>query len=87
MLDQLEIGDIVHLNSGGPNSEVVSRAGDTLTVQWRNGKQRSKLTLPRSCFSKSVRIPLVSASCRSTAFLSQAPEGESQTSTVATSAD
>lgn len=84
MSDRLEIGDIVQLNSGGPRSEIISCDGDMLTAQWRNEKKLSKLTLPRSCFTKT---PLGSVSCTSTASCSPIPASGSQTSKVAKNAD
>lgn len=44
MQQQLEPGNIVHLNSGSPDLKVVSVDGDSLTVVWEQA-----LTLPISC--------------------------------------
>jgi uncharacterized protein YodC (DUF2158 family) len=50
----LRIGDIVRLNSGGPNSVVVDfSASDGVVVSWRDTKEGvQEETFPRACLHR-----------------------------------
>lgn len=45
----LGLGDIVTINSGGPNMLVVDTDGDRLTVAWRTPSNIEEMRLHRDC--------------------------------------
>jgi hypothetical protein len=50
--DELQIGYIVHLNSGSPDLKVVAIEGDEIAVEWRNETNSlERMSLPRVCFT------------------------------------
>ncbi len=49
----LNVDDIVHLNSGGPDLKVIHIETETAEVEWINESGNSdRLVLPVSCFHK-----------------------------------
>ena len=47
---QLMIGQIVHLNSGSPELEVVAIKGENVEVEWRNERDNiERTTFPTVC--------------------------------------
>jgi hypothetical protein len=48
---ELQIGHIVHLNSGSPDLKIVAINGNEIEIEWTNEKgQSERTTLPRVCF-------------------------------------
>ena len=45
---QISVGDLVRLNSGSPDLEVIA-AGTEVTVQWRNGEEIKQSVIPLPC--------------------------------------
>lgn len=48
----IKIGDVVRLNSGGPDSTVVGTHDALLTIAWMADGTAHKLTLPGACVRK-----------------------------------
>lgn len=47
----IQVGDIVHLNSGSPDLTVVRCCGEKLEVEWLNlSGVTERMTLPAVCF-------------------------------------
>jgi uncharacterized protein YodC (DUF2158 family) len=51
----LKMGNVVRLNSGGPQSVVVDVCGESVTVAWRDRDNAvHEATLPEPCFHRVV---------------------------------
>jgi uncharacterized protein YodC (DUF2158 family) len=49
MKNELQFGDIVQLNSGGPESRVVSGINGNVTVEWQGSEGPSRAVFPIPC--------------------------------------
>jgi uncharacterized protein YodC (DUF2158 family) len=47
--EELQIGDMVVLNSGGPDTTVISVDGSEVTIEWKDESGPSNCTLPSTC--------------------------------------
>ncbi len=54
---ELRIGDIVRLNSGGPDSEIIASSGGRVTVRWETEPGvYDTWNLPAACFRRVENI-------------------------------
>jgi uncharacterized protein YodC (DUF2158 family) len=54
-MQELRVGAIVRLNSGGPNAMVVACNGREVTIEWKDGLGNLEtLTLPTLCVTQTL---------------------------------
>ena len=57
-MEEIKIGDIVGLNSGGPAMTVMSISGDACKCRWYNGEEELSESFPSICLRKQINNAL-----------------------------
>lgn len=60
MQKEIQIGEMVHLNSGSPDLKVVAIVAAQIEVEWTNESgNQERLTLPAPCFTRVITVNVV----------------------------